>query len=448
VTRFRIIEAIMTPPCIYQCDEATPCDGCARRGELCSNKRVSQARQSVTPRLGIAPDAVVLDIPDGLVDLLQMKLFHHFTSSTRRTLLLPFDAWDVILQLALEHEFLMSAMLCLAARHLSTLKPDNPAYAQAAATHLSRALSLFRRDMPDPEDSSLTASTIDAFLATSLLLQFCLWTSTDFCYTADYGNEAEQPQQQLFDGSRDWLWILASSFKQVLLQLSMLAFATPPHGDPSMAPAGSVVLPYLVHYPLFALVEAARISQDTFAAYQDFFSHNRPIKISSLDNPPCFTRGTGDTDLAPVTAWTLHGPDNPAAPDPIIDGYAPVISRLCLIMSFLPDSGQWASPAASTPTSSTASSSPFTTITEPISVDSAIFIELASYIVTMPILCHGPFAGLVQQEDPHALLLLYHFYRATARLLPETACWWAHHRATGSEEALRARLLGLCDDAQ
>jgi hypothetical protein len=388
------------------------------------------------------------------VDLFQMKLFHHFERQTRHTLLIPFDAWDVALQYALERPFLMSAMLSLAARHLSVLRPEDPSYAKAAAMHLSRTLSLFRREMPNPNDNQLTMADIDAFVATSMLLQFCIWTSTDFCYAAAATQGADQ--LQYFNGSKDYIWIFASSFKQVLLQISMLAMPLAYPAAGSASPTQSVFLPYLAHYPLFALVEAARISKTTYAAYQEFFAYGRPITRASLDSPPPFIRGSSPVDLAPIEGWTLHGPTNPAEPDPIVDGYVPVIARFCLIMSFLPDAQSATASTSSSYSSSSASwssqSSPGSTSRSdtsnalPLEVGSLLFNELTNYIVTMPILCHGPFATMVQQEDPHALLLLYHFYRATARLLPETGCWWAQHRARVSERALRARLLGMASD--
>ncbi len=36
---------------------------------------------------------------------------------------------------------------------------------------------------------------------------------------------------------------------------------------------------------------------------------------------------------------------------------------------------------------------------------------------------------MVQHGDPHAVLLLYHFYRAVLILLPAEKYWWAQKRA-------------------
>jgi hypothetical protein len=62
---------------------------------------------------------------------------------------------------------------------------------------------------------------------------------------------------------------------------------------------------------------------------------------------------------------------------------------------------------------------------------------LVRYIFTFPVMCRGSFALMFQQSDPHALLLLYHFYRAVRILLPTDECWWTYKRAAPSETVLK-----------
>lgn len=307
---------------------------------------------------------------DSVVNLLHLKLFHHFETCTRHTLLFTPEVWGHALQLCFEYEFLMNAILCVSARHLAVLQPGKPEYPAAAASHLCRALARFRHDL----SNDFTSTPIDTFIATSILLQFEIWTSTD------------SAQDGAFDPSREHFFSFSSSLKQVFLESAPLILNQP-----------SVFLPHLQQDPMVMLAGAAQISKGTLANYQDFFSCDRPLNVELLQPPP-YTRGTDLTN-----AWE-HGQDE-------VDGYSPIINHICLILSFLPEAG----PDAVAP----------------------LLPQLARYIVSFPLLCRGFFASKVQQSDPHALLLLYHFYRAVRILLPPDECWWAQKRATVSEIVLK-----------
>ena len=325
---------------------------------------------------------------DAVLNLLHLKLFHHFQTSTLQTLLLAPEVWGHALQLCFQFEFLTDAILCVAAQHGAILQPGDTTYPTAAASHLCRALSRFRHELC----SNLAPIHIDAFIATSLLLQYEIWTSTDFSKPQDDGVVS-------FDPSRDYIFAYSSSLKQVFLKSSTV-FSDQP----------SVVMPHLQDNRTDILVRAAQISNGTLAQYQDFFSYQRPLNLELLNIPLPYTRGT---DLAISNPWQHPAPK--IQNDPIEDGYVPVITRLCLILSFLPEA--WPP--------------------DPVSAESSLLPELARYILSFPVMSHGPFASMVQQSDPHALLLLYHFYRAVRILLPPGECWWAHRRATVSETALK-----------
>jgi len=312
--------------------------------------------------------------PDAVVNLLHLKLFHHFETCTRQTLLFTREAWGRALQLCFEYEFLMNAILCVSARHLAAVKPEDPKYAAVAASHLCKALAQFRYEL----SNNFTSTDIDAFVAMSMLLQFEIWTNTDSL------------RDGTFDPSRECFFSHSASLKQVFLKALPLILNHP-----------SVFLPHLQQNPMVKLVEAAQISNSTLAKYQDFFSSDHQLNAELLQ-PPAFTRGT---DLANV--WE-HGRSQ-------MDGFAPIINHICLILSFLPE----AEPDAVTP----------------------LLPQLASYIVSFPVLCRGFFALKVHQSNPHALLLLYHFYRAVRILLPPDECWWAQKRATTSETILKEWLI-------
>lgn len=341
--------------------------------------------QTLLPSYGTGPGPT-----DAVVNLLHLKLFHHFQTCTRQTLLFAPEVWDHAVQLCFDYDFLMDATLCVAARHLTILQPGDAAYPAAAAGHLCRALSRFRVAL----SGDFTSTHVDAFVATCLLLQYEVYASADPISRRDGGVGS-------FDPARDRIFVSTSSLKQVFLRSVRLASGQE-----------SVLLPHLQYNPMDALVGAARISNDTLAKYQDAFSYHRPLNLELLRIPLPYTRCT---DPAATNPWRRRASEVRDAPDPIEDGYAAVIPRLCLLLSFLPE--------AQPP--------------DPVGAESPLLPALARYVLSFPVLCHGPFASMVQHGDPHALLLLYHFYRAVRILLPAGRCWWAHNRAAVSEAALK-----------
>jgi hypothetical protein len=322
------------------------------------------------------------------VNLLHLNLFHHFQTCTRQTLCVP-GIWGDTLQLCFQFEYLMDAVLCVAARHLAILLPEDTTYPTAAANHLSRALSRFRHIL----SNNIGFAHVDAFIATSFLLQFEMWTSTDFSSPRDDGVAS-------FDPSREGVFAFSSSLKKVFLNSAPLAAHQP-----------SVILPHLQTDPGAELVKLAQISDDKLNQYHNFLSYQRPLNLGLLDIPFLYTQCT---DL-------YCDPEAPGTPDPLEDAYALAVARLCLILSFLPE--------ARPPNSVSAG---------------PLWPQLARYIFTFPTMCHGLFASMVQKSDPRALLLLYHFYRAVRILLPLGECWWAHKRASVAETVLKEWLTREC----
>lgn len=333
-----------------------------------------------------------------MVSLHHMKLFHHFQTCTYQTISISPDFCRHTLQLSFQYEYLMNAILCLSARHLATLQPEDATYPTAAASHLSRTLLLFHHELSDISLS--TSFHLDAFLATSILLQYEVWTSTDFVSPQD-----EEEEMDSFDPARDRIFALSSGLKQVCLKCLPLA-----------SDQTSVLIPQIRCNPRDTLVQAAQISSNTLAKYQDFFSYHRPLSMEMLQPPLPYSRGT---DMATSKLWEYRVPVTPKVPDLVRDGYQPIITELCLILSFLPE--------ARPP--------------QPVGTDSPLLPALARYMFTFPVLCRGPFASMIHQSDPHALLLLYHFYRAVRILLPLDQYWWAHKRATLSERVLKNWLI-------
>jgi hypothetical protein len=302
--------------------------------------------------------------------------------------------WQHALQLSFQFDFLANAILCLAARHLSTLLPEDTSYSTTAAAHLGRALSQFRHKL----SGDFKSTHIDAFIATSLLLQYEIWTSTD-----DYSLPRDSSVS--FDMPRDRIFAFCSSLKRMFLNCVPMICNQP-----------SVFMPYIRHDSRNALIQSAEISNNTFTAYQTVFSYERPLSASSFSPRIPHTRGT---NLVTSEQWQHSVPKSHDVADTIDNCYKPIITQLCLILSFLPESQT----------------------SNPVDTKSPLFPDLVNHILSFPVICHGPFNFIVQLGDPHALLLLFHFYRAVRILIPEHECWWVHKRARVSEVALKNWLM-------
>ncbi|CAJ2511944.1 Uu.00g075690.m01.CDS01 [Anthostomella pinea] len=334
---------------------------------------------------------------DAVVNLLHFKLFHHFQTSTSQTLLFAPDVWNHASQLGFQFEFLMNAVLCVAARHLAFLPPRDPTYPTAAASHLFRALSGFRLALSD----DLTSSCLDAFILTSLLLQFDIWCSTDLLSPSAQGVVSYDPQ-------KDQIFTFCSSLKQVFLR-----------SIPVSSVQASVCMPYIRCSPMGTLAQAAQISNDTAAAFQELFSYCRPLAPEMLSKPFLYSQSTNEADMH---AFSPRVPKTHDGLDPIEESYVSVLDCLCLIMAFLPESRP-----------------------ESLIEDKSPLLEsLAIFIFSFPVMCRGPFTSMIQQSDPHVLLLLYHFYRAARILLPSGRYWWAYNRAILMETTLKEWLDKEC----
>ncbi|CAK7240660.1 MAG: hypothetical protein STHCBS139747_002106 [Sporothrix thermara] len=151
------------------------CDGCKRRHV----KPVSTSCEGLLAVSSLPPLPSHSSSSSAVVNLLHLRLFHHFQTHTKNVLPFASSAWDVAVRLSWEHAFLADALLCVAARHLAVLQQDtveSAAFASAAATHLCRALSGFRYSLT----TNLAGMPFDVFIASSILLQIELWTSTEF----------------------------------------------------------------------------------------------------------------------------------------------------------------------------------------------------------------------------------------------------------------------------
>ncbi|KAI3324402.1 hypothetical protein HD806DRAFT_543732 [Xylariaceae sp. AK1471] len=367
-----------------KCSEETPCANCTWRGDRCQ-RRMQNNGTFLTSSAATETN----------VNLLHLRLFHHFHTNTRQTLLCGHEAWEHALQLSFQFDFLMNAVLCISARHLAVLHPEDQTYKTTAMMHLCRASSGLRQEL----SKGGTSIHFDAFLATSILLYYDTWTNTDYFLPLD-------KSEAMSDASTDRVFGFSFSLKKTLLACFQ---------RPSSQP--SVFRKHLMLNPGDVLVAASHTSTNTIAKYQDFFSYHRPISFEMLNTPFPSYLCTDKTTSDPQPHSDLR---RPTVLDPVEDAYASVVSRLCLILPFLSETQRADSNPSTAPSLTPA---------------------LAKYILSFPLLGWNTFPSMVERGDLHALLLLYHFYRAVRILLTPGEWWWAHKRAAVAESVLRGSLV-------
>ncbi|KAM0461764.1 hypothetical protein ACHAO4_000949 [Trichoderma viride] len=396
-----------------KCDEKLPtCSACIRRQETCSLRPVSRRREieksgdvvDEVPRSLSQQYGPALEEVDGIVNFLQMKLFHHFQHDTIPTLLFPSQPWDNALQLSFSFPSLMHAILCESARHLSYLFPDEQKYATAATTHLTKTLSLYCDDL----SRKFTPSNVDAFMTTTMLLVMDMWSNTEFAVLEPDGTMS-------YDPLKDHLFQHSVGVLHVFLTCVPISL----HKQTSL-------LPYIKYSSRTVLVDAAKLSGDSFDKFRRFFAYDRPISPSLLSVPLPFIR---NSDLIPESSLAVEipklaeiGPSTSREAGYSLKGYYGVVDRLCLILSFLPEAQDGECEAFSP----------------------ELTRNLSRYLIIFPLLCDQQFVSMVRHGDLHAMLLLYHFYRAVRILVPSTEHWWAQKRASLAEMAMEQWILREC----
>ncbi|KAI0433341.1 hypothetical protein F5Y09DRAFT_83506 [Xylaria sp. FL1042] len=381
-----------------KCSEERPCTNCIRRGDHCQRHNIMQRTSTVSiPQMSTQFPSFGSSSIDATVNLLHMKLFHHFQTSTRQTLLCGQEAWDHVLQLSFEYDYLMSAILGVAARHLSIIRPNGRTYRTAAANHLCRASSRLRDELSKGGDSI----HLDPFLATSVLFYYDTWTNADYFLP-------RQEDDVTPDTWIDRVFGFSSSLKKTLLTCFQRPWEQP-----------SVFRQSLTKNPVDELAAIFAASSDEVARYEAFFSYHRPISMEMLNEPLANVvhEAQINSSSEPDCIYQIRDTLDPAAED----AYVPVARRLCLILPLL---------------SQDQSQNPTLNPVPP-----SMLPLLARFILSFPLLGFSTFPTLIERGDSHALFLLYHFYRAVRKLLSHKDWWWAHKRAAMAEGVLRERLV-------
>ncbi|KAF2673198.1 hypothetical protein BT63DRAFT_149291 [Microthyrium microscopicum] len=350
-----------------KCNEGGPCKTCIRRNKKCH--RPLEMKEDVL----VWPMTEVSGSQNTAMNSLNDHLFHHFEKHAQNTLIFSADVWANALQLCFKYDFLKNAVLSLSARHLAFLQPKDTTYSVTATSLLCRAIAQLREELS--KTPGLTHP--DAFIATSILFQFEIWTNTDLA------------RDGVFDPSGEHLFTFNRSLKDLFLRNS-----------PLLSKQSSVLLKTIQHNHTVDLAASAQRSNVEVSKRQRSFSKEFSMTRMMRRDLPCAT------DASHIDLLEIFGGD--------IAVYSSVINHICLILSFSPD-------ATTTATGLVSS-------------------QCIRYITSFPLTCGEPFAAMVHQSEPYALLLLYHFYHAITFLLRSDQYWWVHKRVTASETIVKACL--------
>ncbi|KAN0091720.1 hypothetical protein V8E51_017567 [Hyaloscypha variabilis] len=120
-------------------------------------------------------NALTAPVSNGIyppLNMSHMQLFHHFATVTSGTLVFGRHLWEEkVLPSAFKHEYLMHALLFMAASHLRHLQPHNSCHRMAELEHFSQVIPAFSAALLGP----ITEDNIYALPACSLLILQYAW---------------------------------------------------------------------------------------------------------------------------------------------------------------------------------------------------------------------------------------------------------------------------------
>ncbi|KAL6809642.1 putative C6 transcription factor [Trichoderma sp. SZMC 28015] len=433
-----------------KCDERVPCSSCVKRNISC----LPPFHQHVTaPSLSIPSAHFQMDM-DPQISLLHLELFHHWDKETRSTLTYP-QIWPVVMQRAFNEDFIMSAILCVAAMHLTTLCPQSTKYSHASIQLMAKTVQLFRKNLSRP----FTKDNCEALMGTALLINYISWFDLGFL-----DGETSSKSEARLDLTQDQLFLLSPGIVQVWFQAM-----------PIFIDEGSVFTQMINQNPRLSIEEAlVRRGEDPARFVEPF--------MRIWDDPRYQTWGctaTETTACGPMSyAWRLLGgletelscrSSLPRAPLPSSEGRDEKKKLVYIRDAVIRITTNYTSvdgPDTSLTIESQSARSSFENIIRRMSpllccaslktapetpTHSGIMpqdADIEQWFYGFPILCCGPFAKLMMRGDSRALAFLFHFYRAARILLAPKRCWWASVRSGIMEQLilteLKSRRLDAC----
>lgn len=360
----------------------------------------------------------------------------------------------------------MHAMLSLAAKHLSILRPQDPRYAEAAMVMLNKSLQSYRETLPLP----ITSENCDSRLGTSVLINYMAWSDIDFL---DGQSILTDPTAGGLDLSRDLMFLLSAGVRQVFFSaypvfrdgfgiFSTIAtyhpcdhlereadrretnwrelaqrlydlFDDPRYvGTSTNRDDPSEVSPLEETAPLGWFLK--EVSQLGGCNHLEGWQERALELCSKSENATAMNafhvqymafliETTGDTERAVQLAEkgvTARGI------------YKRIARRLSVLMSLTPfmEGNESSLVGVANSDGST-----------PTTLSEERLRDCERYFFTFPmILCFGPFLSLIFEGDSRALVLLYYTYRAARCLLTSSRTWWTGRRAVVMEKLILGEL--------
>lgn len=275
----------------------------------------------------------------------------------------------------------MTAMLAISARHISTLRPRENLYAQAAMALLSRSCAAFVEAL-EKQDDDAGDDKCDPLFFTAMLVNHLTWCNLSFLE----GQAAPPPgaggSSTPLDLTGDQLFLLSSGPRMFLSSTRARGSQSVFAGMASTSQCGA----------LEAIVEAQ--GWDLGAIVDCFMD--------------CYDEITAQEESRPGDIRSPTTKD-----DERRCSYQAVVRRLSVPIALLRNK-------ASNPTPPRAS-------------------DVERFIFSFPLFFFGPILDMTAGGGSRALLVLHHFYR-TSRLLLGHRLWWASERLE-TMEALTEREL-------
>ncbi|KAL3417561.1 C6 zinc finger protein [Phlyctema vagabunda] len=178
-----------------KCDEVHPqCGNCVKHGVVCDfdgnapSPTIYAQSSSGSPRVSVSTPASHLSLnpgtPSEVVRVassfrdrethrsLELRLMHHWTAATSQTLSMTAGqkhAWQIdVPSIAYNSQYLMDAILAVAALHLRVDNPDDQTVVRASHSYMASALSQYSSLL----NKGLSATNAEALFATSALIAF------------------------------------------------------------------------------------------------------------------------------------------------------------------------------------------------------------------------------------------------------------------------------------
>ncbi|KAI0502717.1 hypothetical protein F5B22DRAFT_632291 [Xylaria bambusicola] len=379
-----------------KCDEQFPCSNCLKRHERCIRSNTAGSRNNELSTR-ISQPLNVLMVEDTSMNLLHLELFSHFQRSLVDTLAFS-EIWEQVLPWSFQEPYIMCTILCLAAMHLATVRPQSPRYSDVAVQFLSKSASLFSEKLSRP----VTAQNSEAVIAASILMHYISWSHIGFI-----------DKQEKFQYQRGNSPLAMQLSKDPLLQLSFGVQGILNEAFRILMGSDSVFLTTGLYSPVYAIEEAILQQGEDPWRFVHYF-------MGISDDPRCQPPGddlssykenpTGCLWLRENrcnTETALVPPQEPPNTQQV--AFEGIAKRLSLLFCL-----------TSISSSTNSSASQALTRLQP---------DIERCFFSFPVHYSRAFRELAIRGDSRALIILCHFYRAARILLTGPRTWWARQRS-------------------